>query len=245
VVGDDDQSIYRWRGAQFKNILELPKVYPNLAIVRLEQNYRSTPNILAGAKSVITKNKDRHEKDLWTERGKGEPIRILATETEEDEAIQVVQLISEAIREGVAPSEIGVLYRTNAQSRVLEESLLRQQIPYRIVGGFAFYQRKEVKVLLSYMKMLVHPHDDLSFLRIVNNPRRGIGQTTLRQLQAKAGSLKISLFETAKNAPDCDEIGSGGARKLETLCTQVQEWTAGLEERALAETLSKIVEDID
>ena len=243
VVGDDDQSIYRWRGAQFKNILELPKVYPNLAVVRLEQNYRSTPNILAAAKSVITNNKDRHEKDLWTERNKGEPIRILATDTEEDEAIQVVQLISKALREGVAPSEIGVLYRTNAQSRVIEESLLREQIPYRIVGGFAFYQRREVKVLLSYMKMLVHPHDDLSFLRIVNNPRRGIGQTTLRQLQAKAGSLKISLFEAAKNAADHKEIGSGGARKLQDLCAQIGEWGGTLEKRSLAETLSTIVED--
>jgi DNA helicase-2/ATP-dependent DNA helicase PcrA len=245
VVGDDDQSIYRWRGARFKNILELPNLYKNLKIVRLEQNYRSTPNILNAAKSVIAKNKDRHQKEIWTDRESGEPIRLLGAETEEEEAREVVSLIGESLREGVSPREIGVLYRTNAQSRVLEEALLRQRIPYRIIGGFAFYQRKEIKVLLSYMKMLIHPHDDLSFLRIVNNPRRGIGQTTLRQLQAKAGSLQVSLFETAKNSLDYDEITPAGSRRLESLCSQVRDWAGKLEERSLAETLNTIVKDID
>ena len=245
VVGDDDQSIYRWRGAQFKNILELPKIYRNLKVVRLEQNYRSTPNILSAAKSVISRNKDRHQKDLWTDRGKGDPIHLVAAETEEDEAFQVVQLVGEAVREGVPPSDVGILYRVNAQSRVLEEALMRQKVPFRIVGGFAFYQRREVKVLLSYMKMLIHPHDDLSFLRVVNNPRRGIGQTTLRQLQAKAGSLKISLYETAKSASAHGEIGGAGARKLQQLCQKIQEWAEGIEERPLSKTLSLIIDEID
>lgn len=245
VVGDDDQSIYRWRGAQFKNILDLPKAYKDLKIVRLEQNYRSTPNILNAAGAVIAHNEDRHKKELWTDRDSGAPIRLFAADTEETEAERVVALIAEAIGEGTSPEGVGVLYRTNAQSRVLEEALLRAKLSYRVVGGFEFYRRKEVKTLLSYMKMLIHPNDDLSFLRIVNNPRRGIGQTTLRQLQAHAGSLGRSLFEAAKEATSHPEIGSAGARKLEELCARIEVWALKLEDQHLAQTLDDIVQGLD
>ncbi|MCA9410435.1 MAG: UvrD-helicase domain-containing protein [Candidatus Omnitrophica bacterium] len=245
VVGDDDQSIYRWRGAQFKNILNLPQVYKDLKVVRLEENYRSTPNILNAAYAVISKNEDRHDKKIWTGRKEGEAIRLLSNENEEVEAQQVVRMISEAIEEEVPAGEIAVLYRTNAQSRVIEDALVRARVPYKVVGGFAFYQRKEVRDLLSYLKMLIRPHDDVSFLRIVNTPRRGIGQTTIRQLQSKAGSLRLSLYETAKNAANYEEIGSSGATKLRNLIRQIQGWGKGLEERSLADTLTLILKDTE
>lgn len=243
VVGDDDQSIYRWRGAKFQNILKLPEVYPRLKIIRLGENYRSTTRIVQAAQSVITHNRQRHHKDLHTAREEGQPVWLLSTENEEDEASQVSGLVSAALRDGTPPREIGVLYRTNAQSRVLEEAFLRAQIPYRIVGGLAFYQRKEIKTLLAYLRLLIVPHDDIAFLRIVNVPRRGIGQTTLRQLQAKAGSLHLSLFETAKRAGSWDEIGSGGAQKLQGLCLLLNRWASRLEEVPLARTLQSIVEE--
>ncbi len=245
VVGDDDQSIYRWRGAKFQNILKLPEVYPKLKIIRLGQNYRSTTRIVQAAQSVITHNRERHHKDLTTDREEGQPVWLLAAENEEDEAIQVAGLVSAALRDGVLPREIGILYRTNAQSRVLEEAFLRAQIPYRIVGGLAFYQRKEIKTLLAYLRLLIVPHDDIAFLRIVNVPRRGIGQTTLRQLQAKAGSLHLSLFETAKRAGSWEEIGSGGAQKLQGLCLLLNRWAARLEELSLARTLQCIIEETE
>jgi DNA helicase-2/ATP-dependent DNA helicase PcrA len=245
VVGDDDQSIYRWRGAQFKNILNLPKTYPDLRVIRLEQNYRSTTHIVNAAQAVICRNIDRHAKELFTTREEGEPVRILSTESEEDEALRVADLIREALAEGVPPREIGVLYRTNAQSRILEEVLVRREIPYRVVGGLAFYQRKEIKTLLAYLRLLIRPHDDAAFLRVVNSPRRGIGETTLRQLQAKAGALRLSLFETAKSAAVYPEIGSSGAQKLQTLCLLINRWSSELDDRPLTETLARILADID
>jgi DNA helicase-2/ATP-dependent DNA helicase PcrA len=245
VVGDDDQSIYRWRGAQFKNILSLPEAYPDLRIIRLEQNYRSTTNIVKTAQSVIAKNIDRHAKDLFTTREEGEPVIILEVENEEQEALQVAGLIGTALKEGVNPNGIGILYRTNAQSRVIEDMLSRSQIPYRVIGGTAFYQRKEIKTLLAYLRLLVRPHDDAAFLRVVNSPRRGIGEATLRQLQAKAGGLHLSLFETAKSATSYDDIGSGGGHKLQTLCLLLNRWSCGLEERPLSETLGRIITETD
>ncbi|NUN95153.1 MAG: UvrD-helicase domain-containing protein, partial [Candidatus Omnitrophica bacterium] len=245
VVGDDDQSIYRWRGAQFENILQLPKVYPDLRIIRLERNYRSTTQIIKAAQAVISNNRDRHGKELFTEREEGAPVGLLSVENEEDEARRVAELIAEALREEVPAREISVLYRTNAQSRVLEEALVRAEIPYRVVGGLAFYQRKEIKTLLSYLRLLVQPHDDLAFLRIVNYPRRGIGETTLRQLQAKAGALRVSLFEAAKSAANFPEIGASGAQKLQAVCLWINRWTVGLEERPLADTLRRVIEETE
>lgn len=245
VVGDDDQSIYRWRGAQFKNILNLPKAYRDLKVVRLEENYRSTPNILKAAHAVISRNKDRHDKKIWTGRGEGEPIRLFSAESEEVEATQIAQRIREAIAEKVPPGEIAVLYRTNAQSRAIEDALVRARIPYKVVGGYAFYQRKEVRDLLAYLKILIRPHDDAAFLRIVNTPKRGIGQTTVRQLQSKAGSLRVSLYEAAKNAANLAEIGAGGSVKLQNLVRSIQGWTRKLEDRPLADTLIAILQEID
>lgn len=243
VVGDDDQSIYRWRGARFKNILELPKLYRDLRVVRLEQNYRSTTNIVKAAQAVIARNLDRHGKELFTTREPGELVWVVAAENEEDEARQVAQLVKKAIHEGVSPQSIGLLYRTNAQSRILEEVFVREEIPYRIVGGLAFYQRMEIKTLLAYLRLLIQPQDDWAFLRIINVPRRGIGQMTLRQLQAKAGAMKLSLFETAKQASSFPEIAPGGALKLQTFCLLLNRWAAYLEDRSLAATLQAILEE--
>lgn len=245
VVGDDDQSIYRWRGAQFQNILHLPKLYPDLKVIRLEQNYRSTSRIIKAAQSVIECNRKRHGKDLFTKREEGQPVMLVSTEDEEQEAGYVASMIREALQSGVPPTEIGILYRTNAQSRVLEEGLIRAGIPYRIIGGLAFYQRKEIKTLLSYLRLLIQPHDDIAFLRIVNAPRRGIGQTTLRQLQARAGALHLSLFETAKRASNYEDIGSSGAQKLQSLCWQINRWSVSLDERALSATLQSIIDETD
>lgn len=245
VVGDDDQSIYRWRGARFQNILHLPDLYPDLKIIRLEQNYRSTSSIIKAAQSVIECNSKRHGKSLFTNREEGQPVILVSTDDEEQEARMVASMIQDALKEGIPPTEIGVLYRTNAQSRVLEEGLIRSSIPYRIIGGLAFYQRKEIKTLLSYFRLLIQPHDDIAFLRIVNSPRRGIGQTTLRQLQARAGALHLSLFETAKRASNYEDIGSSGAQKLQSLCWSINRWSVALEERALSATLQAIIEETD
>jgi len=245
VVGDDDQSIYRWRGAQFQNILGLPEVFTDLRIIRLEQNYRSTPNIVSAAQAVISKNQARHGKDLFTVRSEGEPVRVLATESETDEGEKIAILVAKAISEGVSANDICLLYRTNAQSRVLEEAFVRHDVPYKIIGGMAFYQRKEIRTLLAYLRMLIQPHNDAAFLRTVNSPKRGIGQTTISQLVAKASALSISLFEAAKNAASFPEIGSSGAQKVQTLCLMINHWSAKIEEKPLEETLSRILDDIE
>ena len=195
VVGDIDQSIYAFRGANYKNILNFEKDYPNNKTILLEENYRSTKCILNVANDIIKNNKQRKEKNLWTQNNDGEKITYHKAENEKDEANYVKNEIQKLIDNGVEKSNIAVLYRTNAQSRIIEEELLHHNIPYKVVGSFYFYNRKEIKDLISYLKLIYNPHDDISLLRIINTPKRGIGLKTIENLTLKAISENKSIYE--------------------------------------------------
>ncbi len=195
VVGDDSQSIYSFRGANYKNILNFEKDYKDAKTVLLEENYRSTTTILDAANCVIRNNKDRKDKNLWTSRSKGEKIKYYRAYNERDEAQYVVRNIKELLDQGISYNEIAILYRTNAQSRIMEEEMLKANLPYRVVGSFYFYSRKEIKDLIAYLKLIHNPKDDISLLRVINTPKRGIGLKTLQNLTTKADEEGISLFE--------------------------------------------------
>ena len=194
VVGDDDQSIYGWRGADIRNILEFEKDFPDCKVIKLEQNYRSTANILDAANQVIAHNAGRKEKALWTQCDPGDKVGLYHAMDERDEAAFAALMSKKLINQGMRPGEIAVLYRTNAQSRVLEEAFVRAGVPNRIYGGQRFYDRKEVKDLIAYMRALVNPDDDVSVRRIINEPKRGIGDSTVEALALYAGENELSLM---------------------------------------------------
>jgi len=194
VVGDPDQSIYGFRGSNYRNILNFEKDYKNTKVILLEQNYRSTKNILNAANDVIKNNKNRKEKDLWTDNGEGLKIKYKRCDDEKDEANYVVSNIKKLIKDDVKLEDIAVLYRTNAQSRNIEEALLRENIPYKVVGSFYFYNRKEIKDLICYLKLIYNTSDDISLNRVINVPKRGIGLKTMENLTAKANILNDSIF---------------------------------------------------
>ena len=204
VVGDDDQSIYGWRGADLRNILDFEKDFPECVTIKLEQNYRSTGNILDAANQVIAHNRGRKEKALWTEHDRGERIALYHAMDERDEASFIAAMTRKLISGGENPGGIAVLYRTNAQSRVLEEAFVRGGTPYRVYGAQRFYERKEVKDLIAYMRCLVNPDDDVSTRRIINEPKRGIGDTTIDKLAEYAAGNDMPLLSAAldaENAP--------------------------------------------
>ena len=204
VVGDDDQSIYGWRGADIRNILDFEKDFPDAKVVKLEQNYRSTGNILDAANQVIAHNQGRKEKALWTQAGEGEKIALYHALDERDEAAFIAAMTRKLIAHGARAGDVAVLYRTNAQSRVLEEAFVRGGIPYHVYGGQKFYERREVKDLIAYMRALVNPDDDVSLRRIINEPKRGIGETTVEALQSYASGAEMSLMSAVldvENAP--------------------------------------------
>ncbi len=196
VVGDDSQAIYAWRGADYKNILNFEKDFKNTKVILLEENYRSTQNILNVANNIIKNNKQRKEKNLWTQNEEGIKIKYHKAENEKDEAFYVMTEIEKLLKQGVKEKEIAVLYRTNAQSRNMEEKLLKENIPYKVVGSFYFYNRKEIKDLICYLKLIYNTNDDVSFMRVVNIPKRGIGDKTLESLGLKAMSENSSLYDT-------------------------------------------------
>ena len=204
VVGDDDQSIYGWRGADIRNILEFEKDFPDCRVIKLEQNYRSTANILDAANQVIAHNAGRKEKALWTQCDPGDKVGLYHAMDERDEAAFAALMSRKLMKQGMRPGEIAVLYRTNAQSRVLEEAFVREGVPNRIYGGQRFYDRKEVKDLIAYMRALVNPDDDVSVRRIINEPRRGIGETTINALAVYAEDNALSLMAAVL---DCEGAG--------------------------------------
>lgn len=226
VVGDNDQSIYAFRGANYKNILNFEKDYKDCEVILLEENYRSTKNILDVANSVIKHNKDRKDKNLKSNNGIGEKVKYVKVETDKDECSYVSSKINELHNSGVRYEDIAVLYRTNAQSRILEEEMLKNGIPYRIVGSFYFYNRKEIKDLLCYLRLINNPLDDVSLLRVINTPKRGIGDKTIDALSEKANNENISLF---------DAISEGKELKFKNLILEMQELTQNL-------TLTQIVD---
>lgn len=199
VVGDDAQSIYRFRGADIKNILDFETDYPEFKIFRLEQNYRSTKTILAAADDVIKNNRQRIDKTLWTENQHGEKVRVLTLRDEREEGEEIVKIVQRNLREGRSLNDIAVLYRTNSQSLSVEDALRRSNIPYGLVGGVAFYRRKEVKDALAYMRLVVNERDDESFSRAVNTPARGVGETTMKRLRHFATERGIPLLEAARH----------------------------------------------
>jgi DNA helicase-2/ATP-dependent DNA helicase PcrA len=208
VVGDDDQSIYAWRGATVRNILEFEKDYPEAKVFKLEQNYRSSKNILQAANSVIAQNVSRKDKTLWTENAEGEPVTVFSAGSEQEEAYFVAYTIAEELLSGGRYSfaDCAVLYRIHAQSRAIEEAFMRFDIPYRIIGGHRFYDRREIKDLIAYLRVLLNSDDELSLRRILNVPRRGLGDVSIAHLATFAAEQGISLYAAAGRAIQCDQL---------------------------------------
>ena len=202
VVGDDDQSIYGWRGADIRNILDFKQDYPDATVIKLEQNYRSTGNILDAANQVIAHNDERMDKVLWTDHGAGEKITVYFARDEREEAAWMVQKMQDLARGGAALNDIAMLYRTNAQSRIPEEVLMQAGIPYRVYGGQKFYERKEIKDIIAYLRVIVNPADDVSLSRIINVPKRSIGDTTVQSMAADAARQGIPLYAVLAAPPD-------------------------------------------
>ncbi len=211
VVGDDDQSIYKFRGANIHNILDFEMEFPDAVTIKLEQNYRSTSNILNAANAVIANNKERKGKNLWTENGEGEKITIFNASNEHDEGDYICRCVEEHVKNGGQYSDCAVLYRINAQSRVIEEMLVRKHIPYRVLAGLRFYDRKEIKDIIAYLRVVYNFGDDVSLKRIVNEPKRGIGQTTVDKAQAIADSKGISLYKVLDDAESYPELKRAAA----------------------------------
>ncbi|MCL2776787.1 MAG: UvrD-helicase domain-containing protein [Polyangiaceae bacterium] len=211
VVGDDDQSIYRWRGADVRNIRGFRRDYPDAKVIKLEQNYRSTKRIVASALAVIAPSRTREPKELWTSNVDGSPIRVIAAADERDEAACVVRAIRDAADAGIARREIAVFYRVHAQSRVLEEALRSVNIPYQIIGGAKFYERAEVKDIIAYLRVLVNPKSDVDMMRIINTPARGIGATTVERIAAVASMRHASIFEALANLEHLEGLSVGTA----------------------------------
>ena len=214
VVGDDDQSIYRWRGADVRNIRGFRRDYPEATVVKLEQNYRSSKRIVAGALGIISRSSERVPKELWTANEDGLPIRVVAARDERDEAAFVCASIQKAREEGIDLREVAVFYRIHAQSRVLEEALRAMNVPYQIVGGTKFYDRAEVKDALAYLRVLVNPASDVDLMRVVNVPARGIGQTTVDRLVAWATMNDRSLFDSLAQVEHIGDLGNPAKKKL-------------------------------
>lgn len=243
VVGDDDQSIYKFRGANIYNILNFEKHFPEAVTIKLEQNYRSTQNILNAANSVIANNVGRKRKSLWTENGEGELIDFQQFNTGYDEADYVARDISSAVRNGrYRYGECAVLYRTNAQSRLFEERFITANIPYKIVGGVNFYARKEIKDLLAYLKTIDNAKDDLAVKRIINVPKRGIGATTLLRVGDYAEVNEISFYDALKQSKDIPTIGKASA-KIEPFVMFIQKMRSKLEFISVAQLLNEIIEE--
>lgn len=225
VVGDADQSIYGWRGADMQNILDFEKDYPDAAVILLEQNYRSTKNILSAANQVIENNSNRKPKNLWTENKEGNKITYYRADNERDETRFIVDRLQEEIRSNHRNyGDFAILYRTNAQSRVMEETLLKANIPYKMVGGHKFYDRKEIKDILAYLNVLVNPQDSISFERIVNSPKRGIGPGSIEKLRSFASLHEWPLLEAAQNV-DLANIGGKAGQQLGAFGEMIQEVT--------------------
>jgi DNA helicase II / ATP-dependent DNA helicase PcrA len=214
VVGDDAQSIYGFRGADIRNILDFEDAFPDAHVVRLEQNYRSTQTILDAANAVIANNRGQKSKALWTELGRGDPIKVRELDDEHAEARMVTGEIQQLVDEGASRSEIAVFYRTNAQSRVLEDTLVRAEIPYQVIGGTKFYERAEIKDAIAYLTTLINPQDVGAFTRIVNAPRRGIGATSMSRVLAFANTVGIPIWEAASEPEQVPGLGAAAIKAL-------------------------------
>jgi len=241
VVGDDDQSIYGWRGARVENILDFEKDHPGTLAVRLEQNYRSTGNILKAANAVIANNPTRLGKDLWTDDGDGEPIRVYGAFNDLDEARFVIGRIQDHINGGHRRAECAILYRTTAQSRVFEEALIQNGIPYRVYGGLRFFERAEIKDALAYLRLTANRQDDASFERAVNQPPRGIGAKTLEAIRAHARDFACSLWQASEDLLRGGRMTTRAAGALKGFVELVEEMAAGSAGMSLMDQTAQVV----
>ena len=243
VVGDDDQSIYKFRGANIMNILNFEQYFPDATVIKLEQNYRSTQNILDAANSVIRNNDGRKDKSLWTDKSGGSKIHFSVYESEFEEARGIAaDILSKA--EKYEYNDCAILYRTNAQSRVLEEKLLMENIPYRIYGGINFYGRKEIKDILAYLKTIDNARDDLAVKRILNVPKRGIGTTTMDKLQVYAYDNDITFFEALERADDIPSVARAAA-KIRPFVELIRGFRKNLFEISVKELIEDIIEQVE
>jgi DNA helicase-2/ATP-dependent DNA helicase PcrA len=240
VVGDDSQAIYGFRGADIRNILEFEDEYVDAHVVKLEQNYRSTQTILDAANAVISNNRGRKQKHLWTDLGQGDPIKVRELEDEHAEARFVTGEIQRLIDEGVSRSEIAVFYRTNAQSRVLEDTLTRADISYQVVGGTKFYERAEIKDAIAYLITLVNPQDTGAFTRIVNSPRRGIGSTSVSRLLGFANTTGSSIWDVASEPEQVHDLGPPAVKALRRFMATMQI----LRERAQGSPVAQLIKEM-
>lgn len=242
VVGDDDQSIYRFRGADIANILNFEKDYPDATVVKLEQNYRSTENILGAAGAVVSRNVGRKDKQLWTRKQGGEAILCYKAVDEKDEARYVCGTIQQQVDEGKGLRDAAVLYRTNAQSRALEDALRNRGIPYRIFGGLRFYDRKEIKDIIAYLRVLLNPADAVSLRRIINVPARGIGETTIERLERAAESAGTGLYQAATD-PEHAGITASATKKLQAFIAMMERIRADLGVVTLTDLVRRVIHE--
>ena len=244
VVGDDDQAIYSFRGATLRNILEFERDYTNVKSIRLEQNYRSTGHILALANAVILHNRRRHSKELWSELPEGDKPKLQTYQNEIEEANRVIDAVNSMHQKGIAYRQMAILYRTNAQSRVFESSLMQAKIPYSIVGGQHFYQRKEIKDLLGYLATLCNSSDNESILRIINEPPRGIGQTSVNRIISYAAKTRISVYSALQNFEAIEELGSGAKKRIAEFTQQLSGWKTMAKHSPALEVVKAIIEEL-
>jgi DNA helicase-2/ATP-dependent DNA helicase PcrA len=214
VVGDDAQSVYSFRGADIRNILDFQDDFPEANVIKLEQNYRSTQTILSASNALIAHNRAQMHKTLWTDQGEGDPVVIRELEDEHAEARYVLGEVQRLVDEGVSLAEIAVFYRTNAQSRVMEDALVRAEVPYQVIGGTKFYERMEVKDTMAYLTLLSNPADAISFTRVANSPKRGIGQTSLSRVLAHAENMGITVWEAADDPEGVPGLGTAAVRSF-------------------------------
>ena len=243
VVGDEMQSIYGWRGADIRNILSFERDYPGARVIRLEQNYRSTGTIVEAANHLIRHNTQRLEKRLWTRNPQGPPIVFCRCEDERAEALFVARQIREALQEGKSYQDFALLYRTHAQSRTFEEAFLAYQIPYRIVAGLRFYERKEIKDVLAYLRVVASPGDVLSLRRIINVPRRGVGETGLARLEAFARERGLAVSEAIAPACDAGLFNRPTAQALRTFARDLERWRADARSLPLTECIQRVIRE--
>ena len=241
AVGDPDQSVYQFRGADIRNILEFEKDFQNTKVISLEQNYRSTNSILQAANELISHNRERKEKNLWSDLGEGDPVRVVETEDEHAEARFVAAEIAARIDEGYSASEIAVVYRTNAQSRVLEDVLVRQGVPYQVIGGPKFYERAEIKDAVAYLQVLDNPSDAISLTRIANRPRRGIGDTSLARLTTYADGLGITLWE-ATSHPEEAGLAPASTRAVRGFHSAIESLQATATDSSVADLVEAVLD---
>ncbi len=246
VVGDEDQSIYGWRGADIRNILEFQRDYPNAQLIRLEENYRSTKTIISAASKLISNNKDRYDKTLFTNNEDGDPICLATLSDEREEAEYIAGEIRERVdNSGLNYEDVSIFYRSHAQSRVIEEIFRRESIPYRIVGGIAFYDRKEIKDLIAYLRLLSNSEDSLSLSRIINVPTRGIGNLTLQKLESHARKNNRSLFQTIEKivGGTVDFLSAGVVKKLKVFHTLITSLQVMAQKGSLSDIYKSILEE--